>query len=150
MSYLRKQTFLTLPAILAIFLFGAAFAFLPDSQSPTGDPGVQATVFEGVTVSATPQSAVVACGQGAGSVGRKTLSVWNGEQGGGGAVTVTAELRNTQDSPNFTSGYLAVNNVATDTLSSDTSTPSEAAGRFCQVTAVSAVTGVITVTLRRE
>jgi hypothetical protein len=124
----------------------ATFAFIPTQQ----DPGVQAAVFTGATITTTAQSAVIACNQGSGHVGRKTLVVWNGPVPTGGVVTVTAELRDAADSPNFTSGYLAVGAVATNTASSDTALPTEAGGRFCRVTAVSASTSTITVTLRRE
>jgi hypothetical protein len=124
----------------------ASFAFIPAAQ----DPGVQATVFSGATITTTAQSAVIACNQGAGHIGRKTLVVWNGPVVGNGVVTVTAELRDASESPNFTSGYLAVGAVATNTASGDTALPTEAAGRFCRVTAISASTSTITVTLRRE
>lgn len=124
----------------------ATFAFIPTQQ----DPGLQAAVFTGATITTTAQSAVVACGQGSGAIGRKTLVVWNAPITNGGTVTVTAELRDEATSPNFTSGYLVVNGVATNTATSDTALPTEAGGRFCRVSAVSASTSTITVTLRRE
>lgn len=144
----HKMTKLTQLKLFTGGFFASLFlvmslAFIPVQQ----DAGLQATVFNAVTVNATPQAVTVACNQGTGQVGRKTLVVHNGS---GGAVTVTAELRDDQLNPNFTSGYLAVNNLAAASASSDTSTPSEAGGRFCRVTAVSASSSVITVTLRRE
>jgi hypothetical protein len=123
-----------------------SLAFIPTNQ----DAGLQAALWTGATITTTAQSVTTACNQGSGHIGRKTLVVWNGPVASGGRVTVTAELRDDQNSPNFTSGYLAVGNVATNTASSDTALPTEAGGRFCQVTAVSASTSTITVTLRRE
>lgn len=113
------------------------------------DPGQQVDVFSGATITTTAQTATTACGQGAGSVGRKTLSVIN-SSGSDGTITVTAELRATSAVSNHTSGHLAVNALAVASASSDTTTPDEAAGRFCQISAVSATTSTITVTLRRE
>lgn len=123
------------------------FAFLPPAQ--TGDPGIQGDVFAGQTITTTAQTAVVACGQGAGYIGRKTLVVEN-SSASNGAITVTAELRTSAAASNFTSGYLAVNGVATNTASSATVAPTAAGGRFCLVRATSANTSVVTVTLRRE
>lgn len=128
----------------AIFLFGL-FAFIPARQ----DPGRQVNVFSGATITTTARTAVTACGQGDGAVGRKTLVVHNGS-GSSGAVTVTAELRTGRTAANFTSGYMAVNGVATNTLTHTTVAATGAAGRFCQISAVSASTGTVTVTLRRE
>ena len=149
MLFLRNSPKNTFPLFLALAGLILAFAYpalsIPDQQ----DAGQQTAIFTGVTVSATPTTTVVACGQGSGAIGRKTLAVHNGPAGTG-AVTVTAELRDDQSTPNFTSGYLAVNNVATNTASSDTSTPSEPGGRYCQISAFALVTGVVTVTLRRE
>lgn len=133
------KPFFFVTAIVAAFGF-----FLPLQQ----DAGIDAAVFSNVTVSATPQAAVVACGHPSGAIGRKMLVVEN--ETGGGAITVTAELRTTSAGSNFSSGYLAVNGLAAGALSSDTSTPSEAGGRFCAVSAVSASSSVITVTLRKE
>jgi len=129
----------------AAFFLVASLAFIPTQQ----DAGLQATVFNGVTVNATPQSVVVACNQGSGHVGRKTLVVHNDPESDGEA-TVTAELRDSLTTPNFTTGYLAVSDLAADALGADTAVATDAAGRFCEVTAVSATTSTITVTLRRE
>lgn len=142
MTKLTQLKFFSIGFIASLFLV-VSMAFIPTQQ----DAGLQATILTGATVNATPQAVTVACNQGAGHIGRKTLVVHNGS---GAAVTVTAELRDDQNNPNFTSGYLAVNNLAAASASSDTSTPSEAGGRFCRVTAVSASSSVITVTLRRE
>jgi len=136
---LAKPLFFGLAAVLAALL-----ALVPARQ----DPGTQADVFTGATITTTAQTSVVACGQGDGAIGRKTLVVNN--ETGGGAVTVTAELRDRAAGSDFTSGYLAVNGLAAGSLSSDTSTPDEAAGRFCNVSAVSASTSTITVSLRKE
>lgn len=135
-----KPLFLGLVAIVAALL-----ALTPLQQ----DTGTQIDVFANQTITTTVQTEVVACGQGSGAIGRKTLVVHNGS-GSSGVVTVTGELRTASDRANFSSGYLAVNGVATDTLSSDTSLPTEAAGRFCAVSALSASTSTITVTLRKE
>lgn len=133
------------PIILATILLSIVLlALSPVAQ----DPGQQATIFEGSTITTTAQTSVTPCGQGSGAIGRKTLSVIN--EAAGGIVTVTAELRATQAVSNHTSGYLAVNALAAGSASSDTATPDEAAGRFCQVSAISANTSTITVTLRRE
>lgn len=120
-------------------------AFVPMVQ----DPGQQSDIFSGSTITTTAQTSVTPCGQGSGAIGRKTLSVINSGSSDG-IITVTAELRVTTAVSNHTSGYLAVNALAAGSASSDTATPSEAAGRFCQVSAVSASTSTITVTLRRE
>lgn len=143
----RLNSFLPLPLALAGLVF--IFAFLPPAQS--GDPGVQSNVFENATITTTAQTAVVACGQGAGHVGRKTLVVENASSSAG-AITVTAELRTSQSAPNFTSGYMAFGDggVATNTLSHTTVAAIGAGGRFCQVSATSASTSVVTITLRRE
>lgn len=141
-----QQLKLFTTGVLASLGIILSFAFIPTQQ----DAGLQAAIFTGATITTTAQTAVVACNQGTGHVGRKTLVVWNGPVPTGGIVTVTAELRDDQNSPNFTSGYLAVNAVATNTATSDTALPSEAGGRFCRVSAVSASTSTITVTLRRE
>lgn len=113
------------------------------------DSGRQSTLWESDVITTTAQTTVVACGQGVGSIGRKTLVVWN-SPGSDGVITVTGELRDARLAPNFTSGHLAVNGLATDTLSSDTVTATAAGGRFCQFSATSASTSTITVTLRRE
>lgn len=126
-----------------------AFNFIANAAPLPQDPGQQVDVFSGATITTTAQTATTACGQGSGSVGRKTLSVIN-SSGSDGAITVTAELRATSAVSNHTSGYLAVNGLAVASASSDTTTPDEAAGRFCQISAVSASTSTITVTLRRE
>lgn len=143
--YPKLKQFLPFPLALAALIF--IFAFLPPAQS--GDPGVQGNAFENATITTTAQTALVACSQGSGAIGRKTLVVENSNTSAG-AITVTAELRTATDAPNFTSGYLAVGGVATNTASSDTSLPTEAAGRYCQISATSASTSVVTITLRRE
>lgn len=137
----RAATPLFLSAVMAFL----AFAFIPTQQ----DAGQQAVIWLGETITTTAQASVVACNQGEGAIGRKTLVVHN-DSGSDGAITVTAELRTGSTRPNFTSGYLAVAGLATDTLSADTALPTEAGGRFCHVSAVSASTSTITVTLRRE
>lgn len=146
---MKKLTNLSSPVFLALagltFVF---FTFNPPHIPNAQDPGTQAAIFTNATVTTTVQSSVVACGQGAGSVGRKTLAVDN--ETGGGVITVTAELRDRSVGSNFTSGYLAVNSLAAGSLSSATVDNTAAAGRFCQVSAVSASTSTITVTLRRE
>jgi len=145
MLFLKHSSKNAAPLLLAFAGLLAIFAFIPSQQ----DAGQQTAIWTGATITTTTQTQVVACGQGAGAIGRKTLAVHNGSAGAG-AVTVTAELRDGLTTPNFTSGYLAVNGVATDTLSSDTVDATAAAGRFCQVSAVSASTSTITATLRRE
>jgi hypothetical protein len=144
LTYIKLLT----PGFLASLVLVGSWFFIPTAQ----DPGTQGTIFTGATITTTAQTAVVACGQGSGAIGRKTLVVWSGPvaTATGGLVTVTAELRDSQTSPNFTSGYLAVNAVATNTATSDTALPTEAGGAFCRVSAVSASTSTITVTLRRE
>lgn len=133
--------------IFGIFVFSLASGRIAAAPLPQ-DPGQQSDIFTGATITTTTQTAVTACGQGNGAIGRKTLSVINA--GGGGVVTVTAELRATQTVSNHTSSYLAINGLSAGSASSDTTTPDEAAGRYCQVSAVSAGTSTITVTLRRE
>ena len=141
MIFLKKQSFA--PLLLAFAGLITLFAFIPAQQ----DTGQQTALFTGATITTTTQTAVVACGQGAGAIGRKTLAVDNA---GAGVVTVTVELRDAQATPNFTSGYLAVNGLASGSAGSDTATPSEAGGRYCQASATSASTSTITATLRRE
>lgn len=136
-----KATFFGL-ALLLVLLLPAA---IPTQQ----DTGIQGTVWAGQVVTTTAQTSVVACGQGSGAIGRKTLVVHN-DDGSDGLITVTAELRDDAGTANFTTAYLAVNGVATDTASSDTAVATDPAGQFCQVSAVSASTSTITVTLRRE
>lgn len=136
-----KATFFGLFLLLALLLPAA----IPNPQ----DAGVQGILWESETITTTVKTGVVACGQGSGAIGRKTLVVYNSAVSSG-TITVTAELRDALDTPNFTSGYLEITNVATDTADSDTAGPDDAAGRFCQVSAVSASTSTITVTLRRE
>lgn len=137
-----------LPFGLAGVVAGLAFVILSGAAPLPQDPGQQVDVFSGTTITTTATTATTACGQGSGSIGRKTLSVIN--ETGGGVVTVTAELRVTSAVSNHTSGYLAVSLLAAGSASSDTTTPDEAAGRFCQISAVSDGTSTITVTLRRE
>lgn len=146
MLFLPKASKFTSPLLFGLALLLAAFIF-PVTQS-SGDPGIQGDVFTGATITTTAQTAVVACGQGAGAVGRKTLVVEN--QTGGGIVTATGELRTSSAAPSFTSGYLAVNAVAAGAAGGDTALPTEAAGRFCRISVTSASTSVVTVTLRRE
>lgn len=136
---LTKPLFLGLTAIVA-----ALGLLFPLAQ----DAGVQSDVFAGDVITTTAQIEVVACGQGSGAIGRKTLIVEN--EAGGGVVTVTAELRTTVAGSNFSSGYLAVNGLAADAISYTTAAATAAAGRFCAVSAVSASTSTITVTLRKE
>ncbi len=137
-----KLSFPILIAIIALSI--ALLALAPVAQ----DPGQQVTLFDSVSITTTTQTAVTPCGQGNGSIGRKTLSAINGS--GGGKITVTAELRNSRTGENFTSAYLAINGLAAAANSSDTTTPSETAGAFCQVSIVSASTSTATVVLRRE
>lgn len=134
---------------LSVFLFTMLFFVLVGAAPLPQDPGQQVDLFSGAIITTTAQTATTACGQGSGSVGRKTLSVINASSSDG-VITVTAELRATQAVSNHTSAYLAINGLAAGSASSDTATPSEAAGRYCQVSAVSANTSTITVTLRRE
>lgn len=134
--------FLSLAGFLAAF---SLLALIPSQQ----DPGVQATIWTGQTITTTAQTGIVACHQGANSIGRKTLIVHNGA-GSSHSVTVTAELRDDVAGPNYTSGYLAVNGVATNTASSATSAATAAAGRYCYLSASSAGTSTITVSLRKE
>ena len=141
MIFRIKQTFA--PLLLAFAGLLSLFTFIPTAQ----DPGQQTALFTGATITTTTQAAVVACSQGAGAIGRKTLAVHNA---GAGAVTVTVEMRDDQTTPNFTSGYLAVNNLASGGTANDVATPSEAGGRYCQASATSASTSTITATLRRE
>lgn len=147
MLFLPKASNFTSPLLFGLALLLAAFIY-PVTQQATGDPGVQGDVFAGATITTTAQTAVVACGQGAGQIGRKTLVVEN--QTGGGIVTATGELRTSAAAPNFTSGYLAVNAVAAGATSSATVAPTAAGGRFCRISITSASTSVVTITLRRE
>lgn len=143
--YSLKQVIIS--TILAGLLLGTLSLLLGLAPLPQ-DPGQQSDIFAGTVVTTTAQTSVTPCGQGNGAIGRKTLSVIN--ESGGGAITVTAELRATTAVSNHTSAYLAINGLAAGSASSDTTTPDEAAGRYCQVSAVSASTSTITVTLRRE
>lgn len=133
----------SLALIIALVILAALSAFLP-SQSTE-----QTALWTAATVNATPQTQLVACGQGAGDIGRKTLAVWNSPNSSG-TITVTGELRDATGWPNYTSGYLAVNGVTVGSGGSDTALPSEAAGRYCYFTAVATTTTVITAVLRRE
>lgn len=146
MLFLRKTNYR--PAAAALFAITgllAVLGFLPSAQS--GDPGIQADLWTGATITTTTQAQTVACGQGAGMIGRKTLAVHNG---GAGAVTITVELRDRADGPNVTSSYLAVNNLSSGSANSATAAATAAGGRFCRVSAVSASTSTLTATLRRE
>ncbi len=133
--------------LFGLFILGLLSGRIAAAPLPQ-DPGQQSDIFTGATITTTTQTSVTPCGQGNGSIGRKTLSVIN--ESGGDIITVTAELRVTTVVSNHTSGHLAVNALAAGSASSDTITPDEAAGRYCQVSAVSAGTSTITVTLRRE
>lgn len=133
--------------LLGLLILAGTMAFMPANQG--GDPGQQADLWTGATITTTAQSQVVACGQGEGAIGRKTLVVHNGASSDG-AVTVTVELRDRQAGPDFTSGFMALNGVATDTISYTTVAATGDAGRFCQVSAVSESTSTLTATLRRE
>lgn len=147
MLFLRSFNFK--PAAALMFAFTglvAVLGFLPPAQS-SGDLGIQAELWTGATVTTTTQAQTVACGQGAGMIGRKTLAVHNG---GSGAVTVTVELRDRADGPNVTASYLAVNNLSSGSATSATVAPTAAGGRFCRVSAVSASSSVFTASLRRE
>jgi hypothetical protein len=139
---------LSAPFLLAFAGLFILVAFVPADQS-SGDPGQQTPLWTGATITTTAQSQVVACGQGSGAVGRKTLVVHNAA-GSDGAVTVTVDLRDGQTTPNFTSGFMALNGVADDAITYTTVAATGDAGRFCQVSAVSASTSTITATLRRE
>lgn len=143
MLFIPKLSSLFASLLLSGGLLLAGWGLLPTSQ----DPGQQTALWTSTTITTTATAQTVACPQGSGSVGRKTLAVHNT---GADAVTVTVELRSTSTGPNITSGYLAVNNLAQNTASSDTATPAEAGGAFCRVSAVSIGTSVITATLRRE
>jgi len=137
---------LTKPLFFGLAAVVAALGLLAPLRQ---DPGVQSSPFAGTVVTTTTQTQVVACGQGDGAIGRKTLVVENAS-GSDGVITVTGELRTTTDGNDFTSGILAVSGLATNSISSDTSPGTESAGRFCAISAVSASTSTITVTLRRE
>jgi hypothetical protein len=145
MIFLPKLTSLLTSVVLSAALLITGFTLLPTAQ----DPGQQTALFTSAVITTTAQTSVFPCGQGAGSIGRKTLAVWN-DVDSDGEITVTVELRDTQAGENFTTGYLAVGGLADGLLSSDVATPAEAGGAFCQVSAVSASTSTITVTLRRE
>ncbi len=151
---IKRTEGLFVPAVVAtcgilfgLFILGLLSGYVSAAPLPQ-DPGQQSDIFSGAVITTTTQTGVTPCGQGAGAIGRKTLSVINA--GGGGVVTVTAELRATQTVSNHTSSHLVISSLAAGSASSDTTTPDEAAGRFCQVSAVSASTSTITVTLRRE
>jgi len=139
---------LSRPIILGGLALLLSFGLLPDNQQRQTD--IQANVFTNQTITTTAQTDVVACGQSAGSIGRKTLVAENGT-GSDGAITITVELRDSVTGSDFTSGYMALNGVATSTISYTNKTPStDIAARFCNVSAVSASTSTITVTLRKE
>jgi hypothetical protein len=134
------------PVFLAIGLIFAALGplALPNLQGGGG----QQTVWAGQVITTTATTSVVPCNQGENDIGRKTLSVHN--ETGYAAVTVTAQLRESPAWDNFTTGYLAANNVAAGSAGFDVALPTEAGGRYCQLSAISAVSSTITVTLRRE
>lgn len=149
MLFIPKLSSLFTSLLLSGGLLLAGLGLLPPATPTQQDPGQQTALWTGATVITTTTAAqTVACPQGSGSIGRKTLAVDN--ETGGGAVTVTVELRDYAASPNITSGYLAVNNLAAAAASSDTATPAEPGGAYCRATVESASTSVVTVTLRRE
>jgi hypothetical protein len=121
----------------------ASLAFIPTGQA------TQAYPFEGATITTTAQSKIVACGQDNGSIGRKTFVV-NNDANSDGIVTVTVELRDYLAGPNFTSGYMALNEVAAGTLTYTTRAADTGAAGWCQISAISASTSTITVTMRKE
>jgi hypothetical protein len=128
---------------LALFL---SLGLLPQSAGTD----VQANVFTGAVITTTAQSDVVACGQTTGSIGRKTLVIEN-DAASDGEITVTVELRTSVDGTDFTSGYMANNGLAAGAITYTAKTQSDdIAARFCNVSAVSASTSTITVTLRKE
>lgn len=148
MLFIPKLSSLLTSLALSGGLLLAGLGLLPATLTPSHqDPGQQTALWTATTITTTATAQTVACPQGSGSVGRKTLAVHNT---GADAVTVTIELRDYSIGPNVTSGYLAVNGVAQNAASSDTATPSEAGGAFCRASAVSVGTSVITATLRRE
>lgn len=113
------------------------------------DPGQQASIWAGEVITTTTQSEVVACGQGDDfPVGRKTIVVYN-DADSDGAITVTVGLRDISTAANF-GQVMTVAGLAADSLGYDASEPTDPGGRFCQVSAISASTSTITVTLRRE
>lgn len=140
MKSLLPPIFFSITALAVVF---GTIASVPVQQ----DSGVQAAIWTAAVVTTTAKTSTVACGQGTGSIGRKTLSVHNA---GSGAVTVTVELRTSQNPPDVTSGYLAVNGLASGGATSATTSTTSAGGAFCYVSAVSASTSIITATLRRE
>jgi hypothetical protein len=134
------------PVFLAI---GLVFAVLGPLAIPNlQGGGGQQTVWAGQVITNTATTTIVPCNQGENDIGRKTLSVHN--EADFAAITVTAELRENTGWDNFSSGYLAVNDLAAGSSGFDVALPSEAGGRFCQISAISAVSSTITVTLRRE
>lgn len=149
MLFLPKLSSILTSLLLSGGLLLAGLGLLPATAPDLQDPGQQTALWTATTITTTATAQTVACSQGSGSVGRKTLAVWNGPDSTG-TVTVTVELRDTLTSPNYTSGYLAASGVATNTASSDTATPAEPGGAYCRVSAISSITSVVTVTLRRE
>lgn len=122
-------------------------AALEDQQTTS----VQVDIFAGEIVTTTAKTQAVACGHGNGSIGRKTVTASNAGGESTGAVTITVELRDRLAGENFTTGYMAINNLLTDTITYTAKTPTtDTAGRFCLVSATSAETSSITVTLRKE
>lgn len=141
MKSIRPLTLGFFGILIALF----SLSFIPAQQTS----GTQETIWTAQTITTTATSRTVACAQGAGQIGRKTLAVHSGS-GSDGIVTVTAQLKDISGAPDITSAYLAVNAVAAGAAGSDTVTPSEAGGALCNVSAVGATTASITVTLRRE
>lgn len=147
MLFIPKLTSILTSLLLSGGLLLAGLGLLPPTAPSHQDPGQQTALWTATTITTTAQAQTIACPQGSGSVGRKTLAVHNT---GADAATVTIELRDYSTGPNITTGYLAVSSLAQDAAASDTATPSEAGGAFCRVSAVSVGTSVITATLRRE
>ena len=134
------------PIILGVSLLIAAFAFNPSSQIY----GTQTDIFTSETITTTAKTETIACGHRVGSIGRKTVVIEN-DANSNGTVTVTVELRDRAAGTNFTSGYVAHYSLATNTLTYTTKTPTtDIPARFCQVSAYSANTSTITMSLRKE
>jgi hypothetical protein len=112
--------------------------------------GIQADIFADETITTTAKSEVVACAQGDGDIGRKTFVIENASASSG-TLTVTVELRDRIDGTDFTSGYVSHLSIPTDTLTYTAKIPStDIAARYCNVSAYSASTSTITVSMRKE
>jgi len=139
------MNFLVKPILIGAFVLSVIFGLIPSGAKTD----LQANVFTNATITTAAQSKVIACGQGEGSIGRKTLVSEN--EAASGVVTITVELRDRFNSPDFTAGYIVQNALAAGAITFTSKTPStDIAARFCNVSAVSASTSVITVTLRKE